>query len=202
MTPRNKRPPIRTTRERIIDSAARLFNSRGYHQTSIIDIAQEAGVAKGSVYYHFPSKDQLLVSVIEEGVRLIQETIDARTAGVDDPAERLLHTLGAIYDVLMDYQGLAHFALLGGCEGIGREAKEKIDAARERFETDLEARVRELVGDMQDASILASILFGALEGAVRAAGAGRKVRRRRSRERVREALLEFCRQALASRVSR
>ena len=156
-------------------------------------------MAKGSVYYHFQGKDQLLVAVIQEGVLLIRDTIDARTVGVEDRMERLLLALGAIYDVLVDYHGIARFALLGGCEGVSREARERIEAAREQFEADLEARVREIAGDAGDARVLARIVFGALVGAVRAAGIGRGARR--SRERVKSVFLGICSRALESRVS-
>lgn len=197
-----RRHPIRTTRDRIVETAARLFNSKGYHQTSIVDIAQEAGVAKGSVYYHFPSKDQLLVAIIQEGVRLTQTRIQEVTGDLEEPMERLVLALGAIYDVLVEYQGLARFALLGGCEGVTRGAKEEIDAARDQFEANLEARVRDVVGDAAEASVMARILFGALEGAVRAAGSGRALRGRRSRERVKTTLLAFCSRALAAQAAR
>lgn len=159
---------IRTTRARILDAAARLFATKGFHLTSIDEIAQEAGVAKGSVYYHFPGKDQLLVSVIQEGVRLIQETVEERQEGVTDPLERLLIVLDTTFDVIMEYQEIARFALLGGCEGVARDVKTQIDQAREAFEADIEARVREIVGDRWDSTMMARVLFGALEGAVRA----------------------------------
>lgn len=161
--------PIRTTRARIIEAAARLFASKGFHLTSIDEIAQEARVAKGSVYYHFPGKDHLLVSVIQEGVRLIQETVEERLQGVDDPLERLLIVLDTTFDVIMEYREIAKFALLGGCEGAACDAKDEIDRVREAFESDIEARVHEVVGDDWDPKLTARILFGALEGAVRAA---------------------------------
>lgn len=165
----NHRPPIRTTRDRIVETAARLFTSKGFHQTSIDEIAQEAGVAKGSVYYHFPGKDQLLVSVIEEGVKLIRETVEARLDEGGDELARLLIVLGTAYDVMIEYHELARFALVGGCEGVSSEAKKRIDEVREAFEADVTARVQKVAGNGVDAAFVASVLVGALEGAVRAA---------------------------------
>jgi AcrR family transcriptional regulator len=53
-------------RERIIDSARRLFASRGYSRTPTKDIAVDAGVATGTVFYHFPTKQDLLRTVVSE----------------------------------------------------------------------------------------------------------------------------------------
>ena len=47
-------------RQRIIDSAWELFYEKGYEETTIMDIVQKSGVAKGSFYYHFKGKDTLL----------------------------------------------------------------------------------------------------------------------------------------------
>lgn len=220
-----ERPPIRTTRERIIETAARLFTSKGFHQTSIDEIAQEASVAKGSVYYHFSGKDHLLVSVIQEGVKLIQETVEKRLDGSTDPMTRLLIALGASYDVMTEYHELARFALVGGCEGVSRNARKQIDAAREAFEADIEARVKEVVGETLDPVVTARVLIGALEGAVRAAGDGLKSRSgvaraarlakaarasravvrpapawERLRDRAREMLLRMCEGALTASI--
>ncbi len=106
--------------------------------------------------------------MIQEGVRLIQETVEERQEGVTDPLERLLIVLDTTFDVIMEYQEIARFALLGGCEGVARDVKTEIDQAREAFEADIEARVREIVGDRWDSTMMARVLFGALEGAVRA----------------------------------
>lgn len=48
------------TRQRIRDTAMRLFRERGYAQTTMRAIAQEAGVAVGNAYYYFASKDHLI----------------------------------------------------------------------------------------------------------------------------------------------
>jgi AcrR family transcriptional regulator len=54
------------TRQRLIEEADRLFRERGYAATSIEQIAAAAGVTKGAVYGHFASKEDLLMSAIED----------------------------------------------------------------------------------------------------------------------------------------
>ena len=81
-----------TTIERsevIIDAAAELFSSQGYDGTSIRDIAARVGLLPGSIYHHFPSKEEIYVAVHRAGFRHVLERIRAAIAGSDDPWERL-----------------------------------------------------------------------------------------------------------------
>jgi len=55
------------TRDRIVDAAYRALVKRGYHETSMKDIAEEAGVALGLAHYYFETKEDLLVAAIERG---------------------------------------------------------------------------------------------------------------------------------------
>jgi AcrR family transcriptional regulator len=55
------------TKERIVEAAYRALVKRGYHETSMKDIAAEAGVAPGLAHYYFETKEDLLVAAIEHG---------------------------------------------------------------------------------------------------------------------------------------
>ncbi|MFV0517634.1 MAG: TetR/AcrR family transcriptional regulator [Aminipila sp.] len=57
-----------TKRRRILEAAYHLFVKNGYNNTKIIDIAEEAGVGKGTVYEYFDSKATLLTSIISSGI--------------------------------------------------------------------------------------------------------------------------------------
>jgi len=72
-----KQVRAQVTRDTIVDGAAQVFGRRGYGLASIADIAEAAGVTKGALYFHFPSKDELARAVIDEQHR---RTMDA--AGV------------------------------------------------------------------------------------------------------------------------
>ncbi len=52
-------------RDRVLDEAGRLFRKRGYNAVTMRDIAVEVGIRQASLYYHFPSKEQLFVAVTE-----------------------------------------------------------------------------------------------------------------------------------------
>src|SRR5947199_7403837 len=55
------------TKDRIVEAAYRTLVKRGYHETSMKDIAAEAGVAPGLAHYYFETKEDLLVAAIERG---------------------------------------------------------------------------------------------------------------------------------------
>ena len=60
------RKRVGNKRERIIAAAAKLFGEKGYHDTTTAEIAEAAGVAAGTIYIYFSSKEELLVAVFEE----------------------------------------------------------------------------------------------------------------------------------------
>lgn len=64
-------------RDRILKPAAALFRRHGYERTSVREIAEAAGMTSGSLFYHFASKEDLLVAVMLEGLRSITATVAA-----------------------------------------------------------------------------------------------------------------------------
>lgn len=73
----------------LLDAAARLFAKHGYAGTSMRDIAVEAKMLAGSVYYHFPSKDELLLAVYATGVQALENACTAAVAREGDAWQRL-----------------------------------------------------------------------------------------------------------------
>lgn len=53
------------TKEKIIEAADNLFNLKGYEETSMSDIQNEVGIARGTMYYHFPSKEAILDALLD-----------------------------------------------------------------------------------------------------------------------------------------
>src|SRR5215211_2233338 len=86
-----KAAPVADKRDAILRAAIKVFARNGYFQSQVADVARVAGVAAGTVYLYFRSKDDLLVSIFE---RTMKDAIDegkAALAGVADPADRLRH---------------------------------------------------------------------------------------------------------------
>ncbi|HEY1891853.1 MAG TPA: helix-turn-helix domain-containing protein [Steroidobacteraceae bacterium] len=66
---RRRRNDPQGLRARILDQAARLFQERGYHSTSMHDLMEETGVSAGALHHHFPTKKSLALSVLADRVR-------------------------------------------------------------------------------------------------------------------------------------
>ncbi|WP_189073313.1 TetR/AcrR family transcriptional regulator [Deinococcus sedimenti] len=62
-------------REQILDSASRLFSERGYHATSMRDLAGELGMQGGSLYAHISSKEELLIEIVNQASRQFDEAL-------------------------------------------------------------------------------------------------------------------------------
>jgi len=71
------RPRSESKRAKIIDTAMRYFAEQGYHAARVGDIAAELGIAKGSVFQHFGSKDGLFFEVYKKAVRSFPRYLDA-----------------------------------------------------------------------------------------------------------------------------
>src|SRR5690349_24893999 len=76
-------------RERILTAAERIFARRGFFAAKVSDVAKEAGVADGTIYLYFKSKDDLLISLFERRMQQVNETLKAAVAGIKSPREQL-----------------------------------------------------------------------------------------------------------------
>lgn len=86
----------RSARERLLDTAGLLFYRDGFHAVGIDTIIAESGVAKMTLYRHFPSKDDLIVAYLNRGNEQFWNWIDQSTAGATDPREKLIAIFAAI----------------------------------------------------------------------------------------------------------
>ena len=72
------------TKRKIFETSMKLFAEKGYENTSIEEITATVGVAKGTLYYHFASKEEIFNFLISEGVKLLQNSVDIKTAKPND----------------------------------------------------------------------------------------------------------------------
>lgn len=92
-----------STRERLVETAARLFMDKGYGETGMSEILRKAGAHRGSLYHAFPSKKDLLIAVLER----YRDGMDARLVepawrGIADPIERVFALLARYRQFLED----------------------------------------------------------------------------------------------------
>ncbi|NNK49183.1 MAG: TetR/AcrR family transcriptional regulator [Gemmatimonadetes bacterium] len=82
------------TRNRILSVAARLFEAQGFEGTAVAAILREADVNSGSLYHFFPSKEALLVAVLEKYVEVLEPALlGAADRAADDPIEKVFALL-------------------------------------------------------------------------------------------------------------
>ncbi len=82
--------------EKIIQSARKQFAKKGYALTSMDEIAKSANVSKGGLYHHFPSKEELFVSLCGDNQQELQQSFSK----LFQKKENLMLDLGKFYDVL------------------------------------------------------------------------------------------------------
>src|SRR5437763_15879399 len=91
---------VKDTRQRIVEAAMELFWLKGYGSTSIADILSRSQVNSGSLYHFFPSKQDVLIAVLEayrDGIEPM--LLEPAWSGIDNPIER-------IFALLQSYRGM------------------------------------------------------------------------------------------------
>ena len=77
------------TKRKIFETSMKLFAEKGYDATSIEEITATVGVAKGTLYYHFSSKEEIFNFLVEEGIKLLQNSVDIKTAKFPNYIDKL-----------------------------------------------------------------------------------------------------------------
>ena len=89
-----KSKPTKVRREEILNAAQDLFVKKGYEQTTTVDIMNAVGIAKGTLYYHFTSKEEILDALVERmGRRMIAKALICAGQKEEPVFERILKVL-------------------------------------------------------------------------------------------------------------
>jgi AcrR family transcriptional regulator len=91
-------------RQQILQEAGRLFALNGYDGTSMRDIAAACGILPGSLYHHFPSKEQIFLAVHAAGVAFLIGRMAAALKGITDPRLAFETALIAHCEAILDPQ--------------------------------------------------------------------------------------------------
>ena len=127
-----------SVREQIVETACRLFYTQGYNLTGINQIIEEAGVAKASLYYHFPSKEDLCVEYLKKRYHVFWTgVVQERLEGVTDPRERILKVFECRADYMLNtnYGGCAYVRIISELPQRGDKinAQVKLQKDKQRF---------------------------------------------------------------------
>src|ERR1700752_2794657 len=163
MTTKTAGQPL--ARERLLAGADQLFYRDGVHSTGIDAVIEKAGVAKGSLYYIFGGKDELVAAYLRGRHEAWWQRLEAAQACADDPDEKIL----AVFDAIADYVSLPEFR---GCPFVNAAAEAPTGEGQEVAIKEYRRWVREsfdaLATDtgVADAASLADALIVLYDGAL------------------------------------
>ncbi len=100
------------SRDEILEAAAQIFSQKGFHATSMQDIAQAVRLQKGSLYHHVNSKQEILVDLLDRALDLLIEHMQQVMAQALPPDEKLRRAMQAYLVAMLEHRDLASVLLL------------------------------------------------------------------------------------------
>ncbi len=156
---------VRRQTARILDVATELFTTNGYRATDLGAIAKNMGLARNSLYRYFPSKDHILVAVMQREMMPYVERTRALATRYRDPAERI----DAWLDLQMELAtGPCHamIRMLGDIDQASDETRAQIRVLHEAPREVLEQAVSELLVDTdRDPKLVSAMIASMVESA-------------------------------------
>jgi len=111
-SPSPLRLPAARRRKQLLDVALQVFAARGFHPTSMNDLAEAAGVTKPVLYQHFGSKRELYLEILEDVGGRLRDAIEKATSEAAGPREQVARGFAAYFQFVAEHQ--AAFQLLFG----------------------------------------------------------------------------------------
>lgn len=151
-------------RAAVLRAAVRMFNERGFHQTSLDDVAASLGISKPTIYHYLGNKDQILLECVMIGLGQLIEAAEKSRRSTGTGAERLIAFLERYAEINMDDFGRC--VIRTGDEALIPESKERFRALKRKIDTSLRELISAAIDDGSiapcDVKLLAFTLTGAL----------------------------------------
>lgn len=138
----------------ILNAAARLLRLKGYEATTVRAIALDVGIKAGSIYHHFPSKDEIIQRVVNEGVRVVLEAVVGALAALPSkagPRERLETAVRAHLLSSLEHSDYTS-ASIRAFSFLPPNVQEKCRVERRKYEDVW----RKIIADLSDAKVISS----------------------------------------------
>jgi len=140
-------------RKEIVSIAAHLFKEKSYDRTTVRMLASATGLKSGSLFHHFKDKEEILVAVIESGLKKSIETIE--TIGLETSTANSIESklFAAIHGHLMTLHGPerdAHIVSIADWRALSDESKDHLIGLRDQYE----AYWQKIVSEAVDKKIL------------------------------------------------
>ena len=153
------------TRTRILEAAARVFAEKGYHETRMDDIVAAADASKGSLYFHFPNKEEIFFGLIETFIGLLETRLKETLANGRHGMEQMDLALTTSLRLFTQYRAMAKIVLVQAV-GLGAAFEQRRRAINDRFVAILQQRIEKGIEDgslpPQNAELAARAWVGAL----------------------------------------
>lgn len=116
------------TKRRIFNTAVKLFSEKGYDNTNIEEITAIAGVAKGTLYYHFTKKEDIFDMLLEEGRKLLKNNIELKTRNCTTSLDKIKAVILVQIKVIVNYESFLNviFSELWGEESRNIKCKKAV----------------------------------------------------------------------------
>ena len=160
--------PLETAnaRERILEAAVEVLAQRGYSAAGVQEIVSLSGTSKGSFYFHFPSKEGMVMALVDQMSRKLVEKVQASVGHEPSPLRRIAGGIEILLDTFARQRRVAQVVLLN-VMGHGAAVDQKFLPIRDRFSTlireELDAAVAGGEIEPQDTALVARMWVGALQ---------------------------------------
>jgi AcrR family transcriptional regulator len=158
----------RSTRERIMDAALSVFSRKGYHETRMDEIVEEAAASKGSIYFHFPNKEKLFLALVDQFADLLERRVTEAIAD-QQGMQRVQTALTTVLETFSKYRRPAKLLLVQAV-GLGSAFEKKRLETTDRFAMLIKAYLDEAVAadaiPAVDTTVVAHAWMGAIYNVV------------------------------------
>ena len=135
-------PENRSAREKILLAAVQLFAKYGYHAAPLRDIARIAGIQAASIYYHYASKQALLVEIMETHMQRLNANLERILREQNDPQQRLRAAITNHIRLHTSYKA-EFFIIDTEIRALEGENRTRIISLRDRYESLLQELLRD-----------------------------------------------------------
>jgi len=150
------------TKRRIFNTAIKIFSEKGYDNASVEEITAVAGVAKGSLYYHFAKKEDIFDLLLEEGFKLLKNNIEIKTRDCTTALEKIKAVILIQVKVTVKYEEFLNvvFSQIWGTEEKNIKCKNAVFSYIKIIEDIIKEGIKNNEFYEGDVEALASGIFG------------------------------------------
>ena len=152
-------------RELILAGALRVFSEKGFHGATVEEVAEVAGVGKGTVYLYFASKTDLFVSVVEEKLKELKGVLLKRLENIEGACAKLVESIKLHWEFFNQSREFIK-VVLSDLSGLERELDERTREARAGFIGVLESVIAEGITSGEFKDVKPRMAAYAVEGAI------------------------------------